>query len=61
MKAIRNGLCFILLAGMAACNGGAEVAETEVVTDEVAVTDTWDEDEYYTTFGSTNFWLYKLL
>lgn len=61
LKAIRNGLCLFLLAGAVACNGGTEVAETEVtdnevITDDVAVADTWDEDEFYTTFTGTNYY-----
>ncbi|RDV13663.1 hypothetical protein DXT99_17980 [Pontibacter diazotrophicus] len=50
LKAIRNGLCFFLLAAITACTyGETEVAEDDVETDDVAVTDTLIEEEIDTT------------
>lgn len=51
-----NRLCFLLLAGMVACNGETEVIEEEeAIRDEVVVADAWDEDEFYTTFSNNAF------
>lgn len=41
---------------MMACNGETETVESEVVTDDVAVADTWDEEAYYTTFTNTTYY-----
>lgn len=57
LKGIKNGLCFILMAGIIACNGESETEAAEdnvVVTDEVVVVDTWDEDEYHAAFDTTS-------
>lgn len=56
LKRIRNGLWFVLMAGMVACYGETEVAEDDAVADDVAVADTRDADEYYTTFGNTTYY-----
>lgn len=64
-KAVRNGLCLFLMAGIVACNTGKEVVEDGVILDDiekeevdvsrgdVTVAETWDENEFYTTFSNT--------
>ncbi|MFD3004073.1 hypothetical protein ACFS7Z_27225, partial [Pontibacter toksunensis] len=65
LKGIRNGLCFLLVAGMVACTGEnttgveeAEVAEAEgsIGETEEVVSDTWDNNEFNSTFASTNYY-----
>ncbi|PRY14208.1 hypothetical protein CLV24_10418 [Pontibacter ummariensis] len=60
-KLIRNGLCLFLVGGMVACGGETEVADEGAVadaevTEEVAVADTWDANEFNTTFASTDYY-----
>lgn len=58
LKALRNGCCFLLVAGMVACNGETEVVEDEFYDDDVAVAtaDTWERDEYYSDFTATTYY-----
>ena len=63
LTGIRNGLCLFLLAGMVACGGETGVAEEGVAevegglaeTEEM-VSDTWDTNEFNTTFASNNYY-----
>lgn len=57
LKGIRIGICFLLVAGMAACNGETEVVEDDFYDDDVAVAtaDTWDRDAYYSDFTATTY------
>ncbi|MFD3003319.1 hypothetical protein ACFS7Z_23365 [Pontibacter toksunensis] len=54
LKAIREGCCFLLFASMTACTyGETEVAEDDVETDDVALTDTLVEEELDTSQATT--------
>ncbi|MDX5442786.1 MAG: hypothetical protein LPJ89_03285 [Hymenobacteraceae bacterium] len=63
IKGLRISLCFLLMAGMVACGGETEVAENEVeegvAETERTVADnvddnSWDANEFNTTFASNN-------
>lgn len=53
LKGIRNGLCFFLMAGTVACNGETGTVEDNV-TDEAAVAETKDKEEFHRAFASTS-------
>lgn len=59
LKKITNGLCFLLIAGAMACSGESTTEveeENELVEVEEPVVETWDNDEFSTTFASTDYY-----